>query len=156
MKNILSILSLSLITLFSLQAQDGNSGTLNASLYKTFTVEADGTETTYNIKVLEHRNYPVALDKMDKGKVNQDRKTAAAKVTKLIAIDADNDEKFDQYFVLKYRKSITDNFEVVPTKKGFAVKVDDQIIKYFNGDAIYFINNYDEDFFTVEEFREIG
>ncbi len=156
MKKLFSILSLSLITLFGLQAQDGNPGTLNASLYKTFTIETDGTETTYNIKVLEHRNYPMEMKKTDNGKVNQDRKTSAAKVTKLIAIDADNDEKFDQYFVLKYRKSITDNFEVVPTTNGFAVKVDDKMIKYFTGDGIYFINNYDQDFFTVEEFREIG
>ncbi|MEX0360163.1 MAG: hypothetical protein AB3N10_04155 [Allomuricauda sp.] len=155
MKNIFNILSLSLITLFGLQAQNTNPGQLNASLNKTFTIQSDGTKTIYNIKVMEHRNYPVQMDDMDKGKVNQDRETSAAKVTKLIAVDTNNDDKFDQYFVLKYRKSITDKFEVIPTADGFAVKVDDQMIQHFKRDGIYFINNDDQDFFTVEEFREI-
>lgn len=156
MKNIFSILGLSLFTLFGLQAQNQESGTLNATLNKTFTIKADGTETTYNVKVMEHRNYPMQLDNTDNGKINQDRETSAAMVTKLIAVDANNDEKFDQYFVLKYRKSVTDNFEIVPTNEGFAVKVDDRTLQYFTAEGIYFINNDDQDFFTVEEFREIG
>nr|WP_299342697.1 hypothetical protein [Allomuricauda sp.] len=105
---------------------------------------------------MEHRNYPMQFDRTDTGEINQARETSAAKVTKLIAIDSNDDEKFDQYFVLKYRKSITDNFKVVPTKKGFAVKVDGQVMQYFAKDGIYFVNNKDQDFFTIEEFREIG
>ncbi|WP_147743950.1 hypothetical protein [Flagellimonas hymeniacidonis] len=72
---------------------------------------------------MEHRDYPMQFDSKDEGDVNQDRETTAAKVTKLIAVDADNDKKFDQYFVLKYRKSVVDNFQVIPTNKGFEIKV---------------------------------
>ncbi len=156
MKNILSLLSLTLLTIWTLPAQDRNSGTLNATEHKTFTIKADGTETKYNIKVLEHRNYPMNWEKEDKGKVDQDRKSVAAKVTKLIAVDNDNDNMYEQYFVLKYRKSIVDTFEAIATDKGFAVKVDDKIRQRFERKGIYFINNKDQDFFTIEEFREIG
>lgn len=156
MKNIISLLSLSLITLLTLSAQEKNEGTLSTTTHKTFTINADGTETKYNVKILENRNYPIAWKKEDKGKVDQDRKTTEAKVTKMIAVDNDSDNDYEQYFVLKYRKSVTDTFEVVPTSNGFAVMVDGTIKQHFNREGIYFINNSDEDFFSVIEFREIG
>lgn len=156
MKNILNIISLSLITLMTLSAQADHKGTMSSSVKKTFTIKADGTETKFHVKILETRNYPMAWNEEDKGKVNQDRKTKAAKVTKMIAVDNDSDNEYEQYFVLKYRKSLTDTFEVVPTKNGFAVMVDGSIKKHFDREGIYFINNTDEDFFSVTEFRELG
>jgi len=156
MKNILSILSLSLLTTLTLSAQADNKGTLSSTIKKTFTIKTDGTETQYNVKILETRNYPMAWKEEDRGKVNQDRMTTAAKVTKMIAVDNDSDNEYEQYFVLKYRKSSADTFEVVATKDGFAVMVDGNIKKHFDREGIYFINNDDEDFFSVTEFREIG
>ena len=156
MKKIISILSLSLLTTLTLSAQADNKGTLSSTVKKTFTIKADGTETKYHLKILETRNYPMAWKKEDKGKVNQDRITRAAKVTKMIAVDNDSDKEYEQYFVLKYRKSLADTFEVVATKNGFAVMIDGTIKKHFDREGIYFINNDDEDFFSVTEFREIG
>ena len=88
--------------------------------------------------------------------VDQDRNAKPAQVTKLIAVDSDNDNEYEHYMVLKYRRSVTDSFKVVPTKKGFAVKVDDKTMQYFVNKGIYFIDNKDQDFFLVEEFKEIG
>ncbi|TAI49490.1 hypothetical protein [Flagellimonas allohymeniacidonis] len=155
MKNLLSFFSIALLSISVLPAQENSQGTMDATLHKTFTIETDGTQTEYNVKVLEHRKYPVTLSAEDKGKINQDRETSAAKVTKLIAVDTDNDNEHEQYFVLKYRKSLTDTFELVATEKGFAVKVDDKTMQYFAREGIYFINNDDQDFFTVEEFKEL-
>lgn len=155
MKNIISLLSLSMLTILTLSAQE-KTGKLSATTHKTFTIKADGTATQYNIKILENRDYPMAWKKEDEGKVDQDRKSMAAKVTKMIAVDNDSDNEYEQYFVLKYRKSVADTFEVVPTNNGFAVKVDGNIKQHFSREGIYFINNSDEDFFSVIEFREIG
>ncbi|WP_431111669.1 hypothetical protein, partial [Winogradskyella poriferorum] len=78
---------------------------MNATIHKTFAIEKDGTEIPYNVKVMEHRNYPVALESKDKQMVNQDRNTQPAQVTKLIAVDTNNDKEYDHYMVLKYTRS---------------------------------------------------
>jgi len=156
MKTLTSILSIFLLTGLYGYGQINDQGSMNATIHKTFSVEKDGTEVAYNVKIMEHRNYPMTLEKKEKKMVNQDRNTKAAKVTKLIAVDSNNDNEYDHYMVLKYRRSVTDSFEVVPTAKGFAVKVDDKTMEYFVAKGIYFINNKDQDFFSVEEFKEIG
>lgn len=156
MKTLTTLATIFLLTGFMGQAQNTANGKMNATIHKTFAIEKDGTEVPYNVKVMEHRNYPVSLDKKDQAMVNQDRNTKPAQVTKLIAVDTDNDKEYDHYMVLKYRKSVTDSFKVIPTKKGFAVKVDDKTMEFFVAKGIYFINNEDQDFFSVEEFKEIG
>lgn len=156
MKTLTTLVSLILFTGFFGNAQNGMEGKMNATIHKTFAIEKNGTEVPYNVKVMEHRNYPVALENKDKQMVNQDRNTQPAQVTKLIAVDTNNDKEYDHYMVLKYRRSVTDSFTVVPTEKGFAVKVDDKTMEYFVQKGIYFINNEDQDFFSVEEFKEIG
>jgi hypothetical protein len=156
MKTLTTLATIFLLTGFMGQAQNTANGKMNATIHKTFAIEKDGTEVPYNVKVMEHRNYPVSLDKKDQAMVNQDRNTKPAQVTKLIAVDTDNDKEYDHYMVLKYTKSVTDSFKVIPTKKGFAVKVNDKTMEYFVTKGIYFINNEDQDFFYVEEFKEIG
>ena len=156
MKYTYNIVLAAIFTFFGATAQEAPAGTLDATTKKTFTIEADGTTTKYHVKIFENRTYPMAWEKADKGKVNQDRKTTEAKVTKMIAVDTNSDNDYEQYFVLKYRKSIADTFKLVPTSKGFAVMVDGTIKQHFDREGIYFINNPDQDFFSVIEFRSIG
>ena len=157
MKTIFTLLSLT-IFLTTGYAQNPNQvpRQMDATIHKTFAVTQDGTERAYNVKILEHRKYPMAMEGTDKNKIDQNRKSTPASVIKLIAVDSDNDQNYDHYMVLKYTKTVTDSFELVPTSKGFAVKVDDKTLEYFVSEGIYFINNKDQDFFTVEEFKEIG
>ncbi|THV60942.1 hypothetical protein EZV76_01000 [Flagellimonas alvinocaridis] len=155
MKTLTTFLSIFILTGMAGYAQSQDSGHMNATIHKTFSIEKDGTEVPYNLKVMEHRNYPMVLKQKEMSQVNQNRKEKPAVVTKLIAVDKDNDQNYDHYMVLKYRRSVTDSFKVVPTKKGFAVKVDDKTMQYFVTKGIYFIDNTDKDFFSVEEFREI-
>lgn len=149
MKTFTTLATLLLLTGFVGFGQTKTSGTMNATTFKTFAIDHNGTEMPYHVKVVEQRKYPRDME-------NKDLKPEAAKVTKLIAVDSDNDNVYEHYLVLKYNKSVTDSFEVVPTEKGFAVKVDDKSMEYFVGKGIYFINEKDQDFFTVEEFKEIG
>lgn len=155
MKTLTTFLPIFILTGMVGYAQNQDSGHMNATIHKTFSIEKNGTEIPYNLKVMEHRNYPMVLNEKEKSHVNQNRKAKPAVVTKLIAVDKDNDQNYDHYMVLKYRRSVTDSFKVVPTKKGFAVKVDDKTMQYFITKGIYFIDNTDKDFFSVEEFREI-
>ena len=157
MKNIVSLLGLTLFISGPMLGQyQQNPGKLNSTVYKTFAIEKNGVEIPYNVKVMEHRTYPMQWDKQDKGKVNQNRKYVADKVTKLVAVDTDNDKEYEQYFVLRYRKSLADKFEIVATDNGFAVQVEDKSLKIFEKEGIYFIDNSDQDFFSVDEFGEIG
>lgn len=157
MKTLTTLLSISMLLWFGFNGygQSNNPGLMNATIHKTFSIEENGAEKPFNIKVMEHRNYPMAFDKNKKTE-NLDRDSQPALVTKLIAVDSNNDKEYEHYMVLKYRRSVTDDFSVVATDKGFAVKVNDRTMKYFVKEGIYFIDNKDQDFFSVEEFREIG
>lgn len=155
MKILTALLSICMLTGLYSYGQSNN-GTMNASISKTFSVEKNGTEVPYHVKVMEHRNYPVDIENKNQNSINKDRNTKAAQVVKLIAVDSNNDSNYEHYMVLKYHKTVTDNFKVVPTDKGFAVKVDDKTMEYFVDEGIYFINNKDQDFFMIEEFKEIG
>lgn len=158
MKTLTTLLYIPMLLLVGINSygQSNNPGLMNATIRKTFSVEENGVEKAYNIKVMEHRNYPMAFDKSDQKTESRDRDSKPALVTKLIAVDSNNDREYEHYMVLKYRRSVTDDFSVVATDKGFAVKVKDRTMKYFVKEGIYFIDNKDQDFFTVEEFREIG
>ncbi|WP_318343446.1 hypothetical protein [Flagellimonas baculiformis] len=158
MKTLTTILSIPMLLCFVISSygQKTGPGMMNATIYKTFSLEENGTEKAYNVKIMEHRNYPMSFDESDRKKRDQDRNSKPAMVTKLIAVDSNNDKVYEHYMVLKYERSVTDDFSVVATDKGFAVRVDDRTLNYDVKQGIYFIENKDQDFFSVEEFREIG
>ncbi|NNC70683.1 MAG: hypothetical protein HKN90_07685 [Flavobacteriaceae bacterium] len=122
---------------------------------KKYSFHRDGKVIPYELKVLENRNYKLKFKEEDKGKLNQDIVKTPAYVTKLVLIDSDTDPQYDMYLVLRYEKFPSDSFEVVPTEKGFAVKVDKKQLEYIFGEGIYFVNNDDKDFFMIDEFRAI-
>ncbi|NAY92584.1 hypothetical protein GTQ34_11710 [Muricauda sp. JGD-17] len=156
MKNIATLLSIFLMAGFYGYSQSSNSGKMKTTIHKTFSVDKNGTEFPYNVKILETKNYTMAWDEKDRGQIDQDRKPTPTQVTKLIAVDTDNDKEYEHFLVLKYKKSVAGNFQVVPTAKGFDVKVEDRTFKYHLNNGKYIINSDDQDFFTVEEFKDIG
>lgn len=131
-------------------AQNADQGILNARIDKTIAIEKDGTQIPLHVKILEYRNYPETAQNQTESKSDN-----SATVTKLIAIDEFKDGNIEQYLVVRYQKSITDSFELKATPEGFAILVDDRELKYLHGNGVYFMNNEDQDFFTVEEFRDI-
>ena len=80
MRNIITMLGLTLMTA-STYGQVSNEDSMNATIQKTFSIEKDGTETQCNIKIMEHRRYPLEWKKKDQGQQNQNPKYEAAKVT---------------------------------------------------------------------------
>lgn len=154
MKNLLTILSFTTLTAFAGYGQNQDSGVMNATTQlKTFTVSENGKEMQYNVKVMERRKYGMELANTDRGMVNQDRKLSSPFVTKLVAIDSDADENFDDYMVLKYKGAENNDFEVVQADKGFEINVDDKSMHYNVLESNYLVDKKNKNFFIIEEFE---
>lgn len=154
MKKLFTILSIATLTAFVGYGQNKTSGVMKATTQlKTFTVSENGKELKYSVKVMERRKYGMELDHKDKGMVNQDRKTSAAYVTKLVAIDSDSDNNYDDYMVLKYKGTENNDFEVVQTDKGFDINVDDKSMHYNVLESNYLVDKKSKNFFIIEEFE---
>lgn len=150
MKYIMTLFSFLTLTAFM---GYGQNGVMNATQeLKTFTVSENGKEKEFSVKVMEHRNYAMELNKKDKGMVNQDRKSVPAFVTKLIAIDHDADPDYDSYTMLKYKGSDKNAMEMSPTESGFEIRVEDRKMRYNVLDDMYYIKDKNKDFFLIEVF----
>ncbi|AOW21512.1 hypothetical protein [Urechidicola croceus] len=126
---------------------------LKSTIVKKYKMNNNDENMTYKIKVYESRDYHVVLDKNDKYKTNQDIVFVPADVTKRIYLDNDKDKNYDSYFVLTYKKSLKDSFKTIMTENGIAILIDGKHIEYLNEEGTYFINNNDNDFFTVTEHK---
>ncbi|MCK0160934.1 hypothetical protein [Allomuricauda sp. F6463D] len=154
MKKLFTILSFATLTTFAGYGQNPNSGVMQATTQlKTFTVSENGKEKQYSVKVMERRKYTMEFNSKDKGMVDKDRKPSAAYITKLVAIDSDADNDYDEYMVLKYKGSEKNNLEVVQTDKGFDITVNDKTMHYDILENNYFIDKKSKEFFIIEEFE---
>ena len=153
MKHLKTIITGILVLTLSIgYAQQKNPGKLNTTTKKTFTWNANDGQIKYNVIVYEKRDYEMKWDKEDKGKVDQDRTSSLAKVTKLIRLESDHDFINDRFLVLKYDRQVTDTFKVSPIPNGFQVTVDGKVMKYVFDEGKYYVDTADKDFFVVEEF----
>lgn len=146
---------MSLLIVFSSQqisAQEtmNNSGIMNASTESTFSYKKNGVDYPYYITVREKRSYAPSFKTTDSGIENMQSKPAY--VAKLITIRNPQNDFDNRVISLKYKKQVTDSFELVSTSKGFAVMVDDKTLEYILGEGIYFANTADKDFFIVDQF----
>ena len=144
--------SLLLMFVFTFQAQSQEKGKMSSSKKKTFTIDHNGKKTVVELNIYENRNYEMKWDKADKGKIDQDRTSALAKVTKLIALKSNHETINDRFVVLRYDRQVTDTFEVLPIPNGFMVTVDQHKIRYVFKKGKYVVDTPDNDFFIVEEF----
>ena len=136
-------------------AQNQSNEIMETTTTKKYIFEKEGKKIPYELKIFEKRNYVLKFKEEDEGKLNQGRVNTPAYVTKLILVNNDMDKSYDRYIVLRYKKSPGDSFELVPTTKGFAVKVDDNHLEYIMGEGVYRVNNMDQDYFIVDEFDKI-
>lgn len=154
MKNLKRLLlaTVLLIGLNGLAQDKGATEVLKSTITKKYHVKKNGKLIPYTLKIYENRLNEVQLAKDEKNELNQTRKLTPAYVSKLVYIDSDEDNSYDMYMVIRYKKSLNDSFEVVATDKGFAVDVDERHMEYILGEGVYYVNNADRDYFVVEEF----
>ncbi len=136
----------------SAQEMSSQTGVLNAVTTNTFSYVDDGVEYPYKVTVREKRAYTAKFDEADINKVNQDRISTPAHVAVLITINNPRNSFDNRVLALRYEKQINDTFEIVPNKKGFAVKVNDKILDYIVGEGVFFADAAHKDFFIVDEF----
>ena len=136
-------------------AQNNSTEIMKTTTTKKYTFEKEGKKIAYELKIFERRNYVLKFKDEDKGNLNQGTVKYPAYVTKLILVNNDTDMSYDRYIVLRYKKSPNDSFELVPTIRGFAIKVDDKHMEYIMGEGVYRVDNKDHDYFIVDEFDMI-
>ena len=144
-----------ILVMYSGSAQNQSNEIMETTTTKKYIFEKEGKKIPYELKIFERRNYVLKFKEEDKGKLNQGRVNTPAYVTKLILVNSYIDKSYERYIVLRYKKSPGDSFELVPTTKGFAVKVDDNHLEYIMGEGVYRVNNMDQDYFIVDEFDKI-
>ncbi len=147
MKNLKLILLTLSIMISSLSFGQEIADKIQTTTVKTFQYQTSEKMITYKVKVIEKRKSATMGSKTVDPNLEH--------VTKLISIDNDTDKAYDRYIVLRYKKMPNDTFELVETKKGFAVIVDGKSMEYLIGEATYVIKNADADYFIVDEFDKI-
>lgn len=153
MKTLNKILSLALIMLMTTAfGQMSKNGTMSANKMTTTNITVEGNRFPVDIMTYESRKYEMKWDEEDKGKVDQDRTSSLAKVTKLIHLKSENEKLNNQYVVIQYDRQVTDTFKVTPIGNGFAVTVDDKEVRYVFNEGRYEVDTDDDDFFIIEEF----
>jgi hypothetical protein len=150
LKNTIAIILL--VTGINLGAQEIETGTLNSKDKTTFQLNLNNEETSYSVIVYEKRGYTTELDDSDKGKIDQDRLSTPAKVTKMVRTESENPMLDDRFLILTYDKQVTDTFKVSPLVDGFMVTVDKKEVKYVFDEGKYYVDTADKDFFVVQEF----
>ena len=114
------------------------------------------TDAPYRMKIVEKKDYKFAFEDKDKGKRDQDQVILPAYVTKTIYIDNDLDRFYDKKMVVRYEKSYEDKYEIIPTKKGFDLKVNNKTVaKDIARSGYYLTDEKDNDYFVVEEYKSI-
>ena len=144
-----------MLFMYSGIAQNNSTEIMKTTTTKQYTFEKEGKKITYELKIFETRNYVLKFKEADKGKLNQGIVNTPAYVTKLILVNNDTDMTYDRYIVIRYNKSPNDSFDLVPTNRGFAIKVDDNHMEYIMGEGVYRVDNKDHDYFIVDEFDMI-
>jgi hypothetical protein len=149
---LVGLVSLQLNAQMDIDDVEGNTGEMVAVTVRQFNIKRNGVMIPYRVTVLENRNYVTRFDKDDKGKVNQDRLDTPAMVSKMMIVRNMKDPSYDRYIVLRYKKQVTDDFELIPTSKGFAVHVDDNSLNYVDETGLYYTDTSDDDIFLVDVF----
>lgn len=149
---LVSLISLTASAQMDIDEIEGNTGEMTAVTIRQFTIKRNNTLIPYRVTVLENRNYVSRFDKEDKEKVNQDRLDTPAMVSKMMIVRNMKDPSYDRYIVIRYKKQVSDRFELIPTSDGFAVHVDDNSLNYVDRTGLYYTDSSDDDVFQVDVF----
>ena len=132
-------------------AQDQSIELTKETIEKTYEIDKGDKKMPYVVKIKNKEMSPVKLDENDENKVNQDRVETPEMVTKVISINDDNNDAFDNVIELSYIKEADKDFNIFPAKDGFLIRVKGREFNYSVEDKDYMIEKEDEDFFKVEK-----
>lgn len=132
MKNIkLGIAVLSFASVASLQAQveeiehnQGRAEIATETAMKSYTLNYGDKEIKNSVKVTTSQSQAIEFDKKSEGKVNKDRVLDNKMITKLVEIDNDSDEEFDEKIRFSYRADAPSDFVLLSDSDEIFVALD--------------------------------
>ncbi|WP_378187705.1 hypothetical protein ACE939_04960 [Aquimarina sp. W85] len=140
------------LNLFSIaSAQEQGMELTKETIEKTYELDQGKEKTPYVVTIKNKETSVVKLDEKDKNKINQDRVETPEMVTKVISINDDANDAFDNVIELSYIKEADNDFNIFPAENGFLIRVKGREFNYSVEDKNYIIEKEDEDFFKVEK-----
>ena len=130
-------------------------GVLNTTTTQTLNFDRNGTKIPYTIITQENRIYAATFKQSEENKENFNRQKSPALVSKMITIKSEIDSTLNKRIILRYKKRLADTFELVPTEKGFQIKVDENLVDYAIDSGVYAIDAETKNFFVIDEFDKV-
>ncbi len=120
------LLSITLLTGTTIIAQENNqAGVAKETTKKTYKLYQNGELIKNSVLIETTRNQAVMLDKKDRHKVNQDRILPPTAVVKMVKIDNDADEYYDEIIKFSYTTDEKTDFTLVSSKNDLMLAVED-------------------------------
>ncbi len=142
---------LALVFTFSVAtAQDHNTEITKETIVKTYELEKGNSTIPYEITIKNKELDPIKLEKEDRYKLNQDRVDAQEMITKVITIDDQYDDSFDNVIELSYMKEADKDFKIMPYDEGFVIMVKGEEFEYSVKNKNYKVKSANKDFFMIE------
>ncbi|WP_378175331.1 hypothetical protein [Aquimarina sp. SS2-1] len=152
MKNLRKISILAILFTFSFAvAQEHPMEITKETTVKTYEIEQGNTTIPYEITIWNKELDPIKLEKEDRYKLNQDRVDAQERITKVITIDDQYDNSFDNTIQISYLKEADKDFKMMPTEDGFVIMVRGEEFRYSVKNKDYKVKSTDKNFFMIEK-----
>ncbi|AXT53899.1 hypothetical protein D1818_24920 [Aquimarina sp. BL5] len=132
-------------------AQEHNMEVTKETIVKTYELERGNTTIPYEITIWNKEIDPIKLEKEDKYKLNQDRVDTQERITKVITIDDQVDNSFDNTIQISYLKDADKDFKMMPTDEGFVIMVKGEELRYSVENKDYEVKTINKNFFMIEQ-----
>ncbi|WP_298320918.1 hypothetical protein [uncultured Aquimarina sp.] len=151
MKNLSKISFVILSFIFATAtAQEPNAEITKQTIVKTYELERDNRTVPYEVTIWNKEIDPIKLKKEDRYKLNQSRIDAQEKVTKVITIDDQYDDAYDNTIQISYLKEADKDFKMMPTDEGFVIMVRGEELRYSVNNKNYDVKSLKDNFFIIE------
>ncbi|AXT55586.1 hypothetical protein D1815_07380 [Aquimarina sp. AD1] len=155
MKILNKIPFLLLFTFAITTAQEHNMEITKETTVKTYEYEKGDMTIPYEVTIWNKELDPIKLAKEDQYKLNQERVDAQERITKVINIDDQYDNSFDNRIQISYLKEADKDFKIMPLNDGFVIMVRGEELKYSLENKSYKIKKTsDENFFMIEKLSD--
>ncbi|MFD2561922.1 hypothetical protein [Aquimarina rubra] len=132
-------------------AQEHNMEITKETTVKTYEIEQGNKTIPYEVTIWNKELDPIKLEKEDRYKLNQDRVDAQERITKVITIDDQYDNSFDNTIQISYLKEADKDFKMMPTEEGFVIMVKGEEFRYSVKNKDYKVKTMNENFFIIEK-----
>ncbi|MHA7057026.1 hypothetical protein ACWGOQ_0007395 [Aquimarina sp. M1] len=144
-----------LFNFVTISAQEHNMEVMKETTVKTYNLDKGDMTIPYEVTIWNKELDPIKLEKNDENKVNQGRADTQERITKVIKIDDQYDNSFDNTIQVSYLKKADKDFKIMPTDEGFMIMVKGEELRYSVRNKDYKVKESSKkDFFTIEKMSD--